>query len=562
MARKVKKKPPSELVLDLFAPGMTPMHRAGLGGLAATLRAAERRVKLGLLQRDELPDAVDDHEYPWRIEPDRLTLHFGEPKNTADYLEKLFAFAFGIKDGLIDLPGTYHGELGRPVRAELQHGLTLTFLQFGPHRRLDPPSRELFDYAGDGTSAVTVSLRRCHGYLHQDAWSKVTNKSGKFKPGIIEAPSAFNPGAVTRHLAFKTATRIEASAGEFLCGCFALVGCLSLPVNRGVGVLLVPEVVDLTRFARARPHMTPTDPRSCRVASPSDAALTMEVRLRGGRLRGRHGVARFHAMRMQPVPWNEKQKSRVSAVSINAGDAGRLRTYDVALGCLPPKIVRRVEVQSSGRGKKAVKSESRADYTVDSIVRPLVADNLAAGRYWYHDFVRLVRGQDDNNRPMHENTAYEREGLHRMAFHDETTEADEQAFIAAVHRAIAVRLGRIVVETMGLAAVKAKRQITPAVRNRWGREQERIRLSLLGAKTESQTVQAVTAVFGRAGGYNPELRDHQRAVHGVLFGSDWQRVRDLALFAAASYKKPESPEEIADDLPEDDLLEAAAQPSD
>ncbi len=35
----------ASLTMGLFAPGMTILHRAGLGGLAATLRSIERNVK-------------------------------------------------------------------------------------------------------------------------------------------------------------------------------------------------------------------------------------------------------------------------------------------------------------------------------------------------------------------------------------------------------------------------------------------------------------------------------------------------------------------------------------
>ena len=36
---------PTSLTLDLFAPGMTMLHRAGLGGLACSLRAMERQAQ-------------------------------------------------------------------------------------------------------------------------------------------------------------------------------------------------------------------------------------------------------------------------------------------------------------------------------------------------------------------------------------------------------------------------------------------------------------------------------------------------------------------------------------
>ncbi len=45
----------TSLTLRLNDPGMTPLHRAGLGGLATTLRAMERRHRQGRLAAHELP---------------------------------------------------------------------------------------------------------------------------------------------------------------------------------------------------------------------------------------------------------------------------------------------------------------------------------------------------------------------------------------------------------------------------------------------------------------------------------------------------------------------------
>ena len=44
--------------MRLFAPGMSLLHRAGLGGLACTLRAMERQYEAGLLAKGEIARAV------------------------------------------------------------------------------------------------------------------------------------------------------------------------------------------------------------------------------------------------------------------------------------------------------------------------------------------------------------------------------------------------------------------------------------------------------------------------------------------------------------------------
>jgi hypothetical protein len=87
--------------MRLFAPGMTALHRAGLGGLACTLRYVERAYQQGALSDDDVPGGPwnDPESPPWSVEPDRVTLQFGGPERVGEYLQKLFAQAFQIEDG-------------------------------------------------------------------------------------------------------------------------------------------------------------------------------------------------------------------------------------------------------------------------------------------------------------------------------------------------------------------------------------------------------------------------------------------------------------------------------
>src|SRR5437868_7271163 len=124
---KRKRQPaPDHLTMSLFAPGMSALHRAGLGGLACTLKAMERQLKGGLLPEDKLPAPFVGEAPPWVVEEHRVSLKVGKPEHAREYLKKLFAFAFGIRaDGLISLPGQYDSEPPAAVLADLQTGITL-----------------------------------------------------------------------------------------------------------------------------------------------------------------------------------------------------------------------------------------------------------------------------------------------------------------------------------------------------------------------------------------------------------------------------------------------------
>src|SRR5207245_7706893 len=111
MAQVITPAAPDHLTMTLFAPGMSALHRAGLGGLACTLKAMERQFKNGLLPKNKLPAPFSGATPPWNIDGQSVTLRFGKPENAEEYLKKLFGFAFAIRnDGLISLPGQYDSE--------------------------------------------------------------------------------------------------------------------------------------------------------------------------------------------------------------------------------------------------------------------------------------------------------------------------------------------------------------------------------------------------------------------------------------------------------------------
>ena len=164
--------------MRLFAPGMSVLHRAGLGGLACTLNTMERQYRVGRLRPEGLPAPFEGDKPPWETDEQTVTLRFGKPENAREYLKKLFAFAFQIrKDGLIELPGQYESEPSAAVLADLQLGLTLTFLQHGRVRALAKDvSVASYDPEGNGIPGVVVSYKKCSGFKHQKGWETLVDK--------------------------------------------------------------------------------------------------------------------------------------------------------------------------------------------------------------------------------------------------------------------------------------------------------------------------------------------------------------------------------------------------
>lgn len=539
-AKSTKPAAPDSLELRLFAPGMSLLHRAGLGGVACTLRYIEREVRDQRLADDQLPGGPwANGEPPWIIEPQRIVLKFGEPQLAKEFLKRLFQLAFQTRDGLLFLPGQYEDkEPSKEVRAYLQQGVTLTFLQHGLTRTLDKTDTTETYEIDDKT--ISFQFKQCSAFKHQKGWADlVDEKSGCLSSKPSEVVGPMSPGSVVRHVAFTSTTKIEETVDRLLPLYFALVGCLALPINRGSGVLIIPEVEDLEEFPFIRPALTPKTARDCQITSAGDAALQGRVRIRQRLSAGAAAEVQVqaadairslpgcHASVFQPTAWASQQKSRVQTLVVDSADETQMDRLDVfatALGALKPRVVTRVVKESQGRGKAKVETERQESFWSDSVVRPLIADNLARGQPWYRNFINLMTRIDPvSKKPIRDRLHFEKEGLRTMT--EQLKELGESAVVRAVHEAMRRRYAQIGDETKTNSAARKKR---------WQGEYDKWRLAFAGAKTPDQFRTAICDLFSRAG-TNKVLQADWQAVIQLLCDGKWQLARDLALIGLASY---------------------------
>jgi CRISPR-associated protein Cas8a1/Csx13 len=325
---------------------------------------------------------------------------------------------------------------------------------------------------------------------------------------------------------------------------FALVGCLALPVNRGVAALLIPDVTDLTEFVWDRPAMTPKAAKECQIAGAADAAFSAQVRIRHSPRRSAEVDSRArrslegseipacYAMTFTPTPWASQQKSRVATILVPRGEQRTLDLYERAVSHLPARIVTRTVQESTGRGKQRKVVERKESFRADSVVRPLVAENLARGRPWYEGFVRLMTKLNPaTGNPYRNQVPFERGGLNAMISDRQVWDDEgEELVVKAVHEAIRNSLGRIREETDG----KGDKAPSPATKKRWTKFQETLRISLAGAKTANDARHALCNLYSRAGRV-PALTEGWQLVLPKLADHRWRLTRDLALLALASY---------------------------
>jgi CRISPR-associated protein Cas8a1/Csx13 len=500
------------LTCDLFFPGMTPLHRAGLGGLVSTLRWIEKKVP-----------AAERPRGRWTIDERSLKLTWEKNDGDKALFERLFTLAYQLKDDLIYLGGQY-GEVAPPleVRAALQEGLLLSFYDHGVQSRGKKGDARVSTYEVDD-KPITYRYLPLSWYKHKrDGYKFFRQALG----GTLEMTRTLFPGAIERHAGL-SGTHVTHVAQLALPLLFAPIGTIALRAggkrvnDRGKrrfkpgAALLVPDLHNLSGVQYLLPALLPRNAQDCQVTNAADAALQAELRLRSRDLLSPDLVPSIRCVWCCPTDWNSRLQppSFVTEVQINTADP-KLNQFEVAMRALATPVPRR--------------NEKTGEYFWPrSYVRPLVADNLASDRRWYVGFNRLMTGQDPlTNNPIRNYLHFERKGMHIMTQEIRWDHPGEESIIRAVHEALRCRYGRIASENIKTPA---------AMKKRMAREYERLRLGFAGAKTADTFRHALADLWSRAGS-NSVLKEIWPQVLPMLASDKWQLTRDLALVALASYQ--------------------------
>ena len=494
------------LTCDLFAPGMTPLHRAGLGGLVSTLHWVEKSC---------LPDA-DRPPGQWDIIDDRsVRLTWEEAK---PFFDRLFSLAFQIQEGLIYLPGQY-GDLAPPleVRAALHQGLLSSFYGHSKSRKRSGSNEDRIYEVDD--KPVGYSYMPLAWYKHQKDGSTLFIRSLN-QP--VQMTQMLFPGAIQRHAAHPASSATQGPS-LFLPLLFAPVGTMTLRTGGG-GVkhgaaLLIPDLSTLSEVEYFLPAVIPRTIRDCQVANGADATLQAELRLRSGKLLDPEILSAIRCVWFCRTVWNSQTPAPAAAVEVHIdATADALDQFEIAMAVLAPPAPRQ--------------TKNGEYFWPKSYARPFIAENLASGHPWYAGFTRLMTAKDESTKPpkpIRDALKFERGGLHTMAQEIQWNHPGEEVIVRAVHEAMRCRYGRI-------AAENAQNQA--AMKKRMTREYERQRLAFVGAKTADALRHALADLWSRAGS-NGVLREAWPQVLPLLSNTKWQLTRDLALLALASYQGKE-----------------------
>jgi len=224
------------------------------------------------------------------------------------------------------------------------------------------------------------------------------------------------------------------------------------------------------------------------------------------------GITGCTVLTMGTATWSRQQQSRTALQSYEGISGKNLELFDLVCRCLPNRIV-----VTSNKKKQADDGE-RSFFVATSLSRGLIAENIATNKGWFLGFHSLMQSKQ-----LAKIVSFERGGLKNMAESIPWPNETDKQFVEAVHDAIRSRYGAL-----------ASRAKESGETIRFDREYERMRTGLMRAKN-SETLRAELSDFFARGGSNKTLRQHWKDLLPLFSGADWQRARDLALFALASY---------------------------
>lgn len=485
------------LCVDLWAPGMTTLHRAGLGGLWMTLEEIEK---------DSTQRAQLERYGSWTRDARSVTVKWrGEDK---EFFDTLFKLAYPTPNGLICFRA-----YGDPL-AHLEHTLMVhevmlqTFLQHPKSREAEKKSQLTLDVDGVPRS---FKYQRVTGHRFRD------DPFSPYKPGQVKG--WLFPGGTERHAGLGGSTALVESPERMLALRFGPVGCVFYQVHRyqpgakrkssfAVGI---PELDDLEEFADVRRLGIGYGRSDLTTAGPNDAAARLFL-LKAGE--GTAQLIRPHrctVVEFERAAWSQQQSTRSKISRVDAPDQQRSLVYDRIRRALP---VRWPKSEENGEPWPAVPQ-----------VPELAATNLLAGRPWWQGFGEFAGARAAD--------AYrdEKGGLQKIVKDvDVMPDGPERKFVFACQEAWRRQLGKL--------GERAKREGLDFSKLCDG-EYEKWRIRFAQSKTVDNFRAAIADFWARAGG-GPILRSSWAEVLPFLGEGRWREGRDLALLSLASYAKSEA----------------------
>jgi len=500
----------TEITIGLNDPGMSPLHRAGLGGLALCLDWAKDAPEAAALRQAAEWEVGSRHV--------RIMWRPNAPSTIRVLLETCLRIT---EDGLI-----WFGPSGDPTASVeetilLHESLLGTFLQ---HNLVRPSINDrpigTLGIDVDGT-AVGAEFKTVSTFGHRRVASEPTEVID------LRVKSWLVPGASQRHIQYAETNLLETEMAALALR-FSPVGASFFQVHlpefggrhrryRRHHCVVIPDFDDIEEFVAWRKIYRPRA-SDLVVSGAGDAAARLLLQ----RLTAKHATidrAGCTVIAFGSAAWNKQQKVIVDRFRIERTDRHRLRAFEVALNLLPSR--RGVLKRKDGSVHRRYQCAPLLD---------LVAGNVLADEPWFRGFAGLWQEmRDDASGDEGRRWILRTEGgpLNELVANTLAEGSAERALVDACHEAWRRRMGEISEEAR-------HRGSEGTVRDQFEREREKWRVSLVRCRNAAMLRQTLIDRFARAGSL-PPLQTHWADMLSLI-ERRWSLARDLALLALASYR--------------------------
>ena len=506
-----------QIEFDLGDPGYTLLHRAGLAGLWMTLAQLEEE---GVNPPNNLE---------WRLSHRRICLSWQGCDQ--DVLNWLLQESFQLSDGLISLRGLDARNMRIDAQMIVHQGILGTFLQHTSTHKATGMTQQSFQLDEDKPKII-VTYKALQSYVYQRFAKSLCDKNGNFLSKPVTVAGWLNPGAVVRHVAFSSSTSFEEPPEHAFVLLFAPVACYyfllrsQLRSQRAQYALIVPEITNLEKYAgyRRNSHLRDASYKDFFASGLGDAGLRFLTYETAADLAEVFVMERCQVVTLGTVAWASQQKTRTDLYLVEASKdkAELLENYRICRSWFSDRVI---------AGKNG-------GFIPGSFARELIAENLAKQHDWYAGLADKV-----NSNELFEKLTYERGGLYQMTNEAKYDERDK-LFVQACHEAIKFTYAQIANNTR------------EGEKPNFERATVKIRTGLSRCKSSASFREFITDFWARAGRL-PTLQKHWLDLMDFVTGQqDWQKARDLALLALASYKKSDGDSDGADieEEEEEDLI--------
>ncbi|MFA4794835.1 type I-MYXAN CRISPR-associated Cas8a1/Cmx1 [Leptospira kirschneri] len=514
----------AELKLSLANPGMSDLHKVGLGGLYMTLKSLDLKKK-----------KIKGLEYTF--DKRNIVLHF-EDNILGKSIAELIQYSFQIdKTGFFHFPALELNGV-QPLENKLisHKGIINSFYQHGSHRSKKDITLNLSKET-DRPNIIN-KFPKLSSYVIQYPKKYLLNTNGSFKEKI-DVIGWMYLGGSEKHAALsgtKLSERIE-TAFPLLFGC---IGCIYLSIKifdphlrkKIKTCIVIPSINDLESFASNRAQLAQFKELEITMAGLTEAALFISEKFY---VEQNISIKKFLSITIVSfgdTKWNKQQKSKTSLHKYKIDDIKTIHNYSIIAKILKPQYqISKEEKDKRGKIKKPENS-----YVRIPISKELFCENIANGKPFYIDFHKLTVPIKDSSGKLMYKIKFEQKELNEVVEKINYDYEGEKIFIKACHTAWKHRLGKLGSDSKKPGAGSFEKLVA--------RDFERLRVALSKSKNLESFRETITDFWSRAGRIQ-ELTDGWEKAMILLELENWKKGRDLALLALVSYKPKNKEEETA-----------------